>query len=559
MDAYDLPEELSMLQSQDMSRIGFMQDIIHGVKKMLEADAVAKASSATNNIQGSASVDAFMKRANIFLNDSEWEQADAYFNKALDLNPEHAPAYVGKLCVEFGLHEQTELRELEECFSASNNYKNALRFASSPLKESLLYEEATWLFDRRCFSEAEALFLQISGYQDADEMANNCVSRQNEWEERRKKCAEAPKKFTILDNDIIVNNPDGTILVYKYQYSTNSDKHEILFMWKDIVAVSGLNGLKSDGTVISVFADSRISAWRDIVAISGSVGLKSDGTVVNASKEIEGVSKWSDIIAISATDKYAAGLKSDGTIVTNRNTDIDNFNNVIAVHVTDWHIIGLKADGTVVATDHYHACGLIDTELSTWEKKTAVDVAKNVRKGKENILGYTFGLDVSGWNDIVAIGGVRNIAFGIRSDGTVVVADSMGNKDRNQKQAFVNQDVVACGITRSSADEIVLFGIKSDGAVVISEEYASVFTLRTPQEAEKERNQKIAWARKGLCTDCGGVLKGLFTKVCKSCGEESDGGLLDRLEKFTDNFGERIEDSSENLVDRFSDYLDRKK
>ncbi len=35
MDAYDLPEELTMLQSQDMGKIGFLQDIIRGVQKVL--------------------------------------------------------------------------------------------------------------------------------------------------------------------------------------------------------------------------------------------------------------------------------------------------------------------------------------------------------------------------------------------------------------------------------------------------------------------------------------------------------------------------------------------
>ena len=39
MDPYDLPEELSALQSQDMSKIGFMQDLIRGVKKVLQRDA----------------------------------------------------------------------------------------------------------------------------------------------------------------------------------------------------------------------------------------------------------------------------------------------------------------------------------------------------------------------------------------------------------------------------------------------------------------------------------------------------------------------------------------
>ena len=35
MDPYDLPEELSALQSQDMSKIGFIQDITRGIKKVL--------------------------------------------------------------------------------------------------------------------------------------------------------------------------------------------------------------------------------------------------------------------------------------------------------------------------------------------------------------------------------------------------------------------------------------------------------------------------------------------------------------------------------------------
>ena len=38
MDPYDLPDELSSLQSQDMSRIGFMQDLIRGIRKVLEAE-----------------------------------------------------------------------------------------------------------------------------------------------------------------------------------------------------------------------------------------------------------------------------------------------------------------------------------------------------------------------------------------------------------------------------------------------------------------------------------------------------------------------------------------
>lgn len=38
MDPYDLPEEFSHLQAQDMSKLGFMQDLIRGIKKIAQAE-----------------------------------------------------------------------------------------------------------------------------------------------------------------------------------------------------------------------------------------------------------------------------------------------------------------------------------------------------------------------------------------------------------------------------------------------------------------------------------------------------------------------------------------
>jgi len=39
MDAYDLPDEFAHLQSQDMSKIGFIQDLIRGINKVISKDA----------------------------------------------------------------------------------------------------------------------------------------------------------------------------------------------------------------------------------------------------------------------------------------------------------------------------------------------------------------------------------------------------------------------------------------------------------------------------------------------------------------------------------------
>lgn len=48
MDAYNLPEELSLFQAQDMNKIGFMQDLIHGISKIIEQKP--KEQNTNNNV-----------------------------------------------------------------------------------------------------------------------------------------------------------------------------------------------------------------------------------------------------------------------------------------------------------------------------------------------------------------------------------------------------------------------------------------------------------------------------------------------------------------------------
>ena len=47
MDPYDLPEQLSVLQSYDMSRIGFLQDLVRGISKVLEGEKKAEVKERT--------------------------------------------------------------------------------------------------------------------------------------------------------------------------------------------------------------------------------------------------------------------------------------------------------------------------------------------------------------------------------------------------------------------------------------------------------------------------------------------------------------------------------
>ena len=102
MDPYDLPEEFSHLQAQDMGKLGFMQDLIRGIKKITQMDepktvvketVVEKFTAA--NVSGS-NIDALLERGNMALEDGEWTKADGFFEEVLNQDAKNANAYLGK-------------------------------------------------------------------------------------------------------------------------------------------------------------------------------------------------------------------------------------------------------------------------------------------------------------------------------------------------------------------------------------------------------------------------------------------------------------------------------
>lgn len=79
MDPYDLPEQLSVLQSYDMSKIGFIQDLIRGVSKVLDADEQQEEKNAQSEEGDKISVQ--LKRGQISLEDQEWKKANYFLNR----------------------------------------------------------------------------------------------------------------------------------------------------------------------------------------------------------------------------------------------------------------------------------------------------------------------------------------------------------------------------------------------------------------------------------------------------------------------------------------------
>ena len=129
MDPYDLPEEFSHLQSQNMSNLGFMQDLIRGIRKIVQVEEPKSHASASSN----ADTDPLLERAFIFLQDGNFNDCNKYCEKVLDKNPKCAEAYLGKLLADLRVRERKELAFVSSSYENNTNYKCILRFGSAEL------------------------------------------------------------------------------------------------------------------------------------------------------------------------------------------------------------------------------------------------------------------------------------------------------------------------------------------------------------------------------------------------------------------------------------------
>ncbi len=200
MDPYDLPEEFSHLQAQDMSKLGFMQDLIRGIRKIVSAEAPNGTEKETVVVNaGGGAVAPLLERAFLFLEDEKWQDANTYCEKVLDIDPKNAEAYLGKLMAELGVKKREQLSDCPEPFDDRDNYNKVVRFGDETLQAELkgyidhidkrneneriteIYNSAIAVMQSADTSEkykaAAEKFQQIPGFQDADALAEKCLEQ----------------------------------------------------------------------------------------------------------------------------------------------------------------------------------------------------------------------------------------------------------------------------------------------------------------------------------------------------------------------------------------------
>ena len=201
MDPYDLPEALSVLQSYDMGKIGFIQDLTRGVNKVLDAGKTKETVRETVVVQKqeNSNTAPLLKRAFMFLEDGDFARADDFCEQVLNQDPENAQAYLGKLMAELSVRTGDALKNQPEPFNNSNNYIKAYRFGDEKLKTKLsgdiafinernenaritgIYNSAVSAMksasSESSYKAAAETFKRIPGFRDADALADQCLDR----------------------------------------------------------------------------------------------------------------------------------------------------------------------------------------------------------------------------------------------------------------------------------------------------------------------------------------------------------------------------------------------
>ncbi len=164
---YDMPEEFQYLQSQDMGKIGFMQDLIRGISKLVDSNKTTVKETVIVNSNNSQ-IEPLLKRTFMFLEDGDFARADEFCEQVLNLDPECAEAYLGKLLVDLKVCKQSDLKNCVEPFNTNSFYQKITRFADAKLTNKLK-EDISYINERNEIARKDSVYEKaISIYQKSE-------------------------------------------------------------------------------------------------------------------------------------------------------------------------------------------------------------------------------------------------------------------------------------------------------------------------------------------------------------------------------------------------------
>ena len=486
MDPYDLPEALSVLQSYDMSKIGFMQDLIRGVKKVIDAGKPQETAKETVketvvvHNEGGSNVQALLDRGQMALEDGEWTKADEFFEQVLNQDAKCGAAYLGKFLarvkcrsakayadafignVKANVPSKKNAYACEEdkAFSAScmekytvpgilseNEIRQALKFDSGFCVTSDYYAKAAENARAQLTADKDLMRAVKYASGEAKTIAENLPqtldtlrrdAEQREKVERAAITANYRDFLTKTEAELEKEHPQ------RLKEAEDARKAEI-FRRRKVKATAKKAGILAAivAGIVTAAVLFTVNVILPPVNYSKAEKLLAAGDVKKAAISFgkcagyqdareRSMSLWDTIAdrkTLVANGTSIIALKIDGTAIGSSDingdeADVSNWTDIVALSTGLAHTVGLKSNGTVVAVG-------------------------------QNLEGEC---DISDWTDIVAISAGTWSTFGLKANGTVV---AIGSNEYDECDVSDWTDIVAI-----NARTFRTVGLKADGTVV---------------------------------------------------------------------------------------------
>jgi tetratricopeptide (TPR) repeat protein len=343
--------------------------------------------------------------------------------------------------------------EAGEAYAALGEYLDAVERG-----EACSYAYARERLEYGYYEEAMRLFYALGSYEDAETLARNAAAalsgnekagdlisllaglsdEQLQERERLKTAREALPHHIVATGykHTVARMEDGTVIAAGSNLSGQCDVYD----WTDITAVAAgayhTVGLKADGTVVATgmntYKQCDVSGWSNVAAIYAgaynTLGVTRDGRILNTGYQTWDTLKWRDIASLSLGDYALCGVMENGQpLYTHSELVNEAYYDLVALDAATANSAGLKADGTVVTN------GL---DVSGLENILAIDCTPNgiyalddTGRVYARAFSYAHLPDVSDWRDIIAISASATHVVGVRSDGRVL---SRGASDMGQ-------------------------------------------------------------------------------------------------------------------------------
>ena len=217
MNPYDMPEGFARIQAVNMEKIGAMQDLVHGIEKILGKDKnriVEKVVRVDENANSASKYAPLLERAWIFLEDKNWNKAREYVERVLDMNPKCGEAYLIKMLAGMSLNNRNALKNWSHPLDGYDEYKKIMKYGDDELKNELMQYNKI-IVDRQRKKEQE---LNEKRMREERELYER---KKREEEERKARLEKKRQEIYAKYDDTIQSNR-------KKAQDLENEKHEIV-------------------------------------------------------------------------------------------------------------------------------------------------------------------------------------------------------------------------------------------------------------------------------------------------------------------------------------------